>query len=490
MNFKIENNFLDITNYPSIERHLQDMARKGWLISKIILGSLFIYKRIEPEELDFSITPYEVETAFTRKTKEELEEFNSVCKSVGWNYATKSYDLHIYFKEKGSEALDIQTDDEEEFKTLEFIGKKYMKGHYILIPILLFNSWILLGGLSNNIYSMKDGFTQIVAPFLPLAVMLSIVNIVNIKRFLKLNRKNVDTGKSIEYSDSKFYFYRITFFLSFIMIFFLIIFMLYASIVLKNKFILIGLIPTIIGGTIGICYRVFVKPSKIELKYKKIGLVGIFFGAAIISIFIFGGIIISMVNKDNHIDNSIKDGYLILSVNDFDKDALEESGDLMQQASILIPKSYEYYSYGKKYEAIRTEYSKALTEDIAKNLVNRYIKQAANASLGRYGERLEFYFNEGIYDDYLSRVGFKREDFDNLKGKDIKEAVKSAQEIIKQRAIVEDKENLWNLDEVHFLDYNKMEIVLRKGKEVFYLEGKDFSDRKIIKIAKDNLRLN
>ena len=110
--------------------------------------------------------------------------------------------------------------------------------------------------------------------------------------------------------------------------------------------------------------------------------------------------------------------------------------------------------------------------------------------MGRYGRRLEFYFNEGIYDDYLSQVGFKKEDFDNLKGKDIKEAVKSAQDIIKQRAIVEDKENLWNLDEVYFLDYNKMEIVLRKGKEVFYLEGKDFSDPKIIKIAKDKLRLN
>lgn len=490
MNFKIENNFLDITNYPSIERHLEDMANKGWLINKIILGSLFIYKKIEPEELDFSITPYEVETVFTRKTKEELEEFNSVCKSVGWNYATKSYDLHIYFKEKSSEALEIQTDEEEEFRTLEFIGKKYIKGHYILIPILLFNSWILLGGLSGSINFMKDGLTQIVAPFAPLAVILSIVNIFNIKRFLKLNRKNIDIGKSIKYNDSKFYFYRITFFLSFIMIFFLMVFILYASIILKNKFILIALGPGLIGASIGIGYRVFIKPSKIELKYKKLGLVGTFFGAAMISIFIFGAIIINMVNKDNHIDNSIKSGYSILSVSDFDENALEESGDLMQQASILIPKSYEYYSYGKKYEAIRTEYSKALTEDIAKNLFNRYIKQAENASLGRYGERLEFYFNEGIYDDYLSQVGFKKEDFDNLKGKDIKEAVKSAQEIIKQRAIVEDKENLWNLDEVYFLDYDKMEIVIRKGKEVFYLEGKDFSDPKIIKIAKDNLRLN
>ena len=107
MNFKIENNFLDITNYPLVEGHFEEMASRGWLISRIIQGSIFIYKKIDPEELEFSITPYEVETAFTRKSKEELEEFNSVCKSVGWNYAVKSFDIHVYFKEKGSEAINI-----------------------------------------------------------------------------------------------------------------------------------------------------------------------------------------------------------------------------------------------------------------------------------------------------------------------------------------------------------------------------------------------
>ena len=211
MSFKIENNFLDITNYPSIERHLEEMASKGWLIKKIILGNIFIYKRIKPEILDFSITPYEIETAFTKKSKGELEEFNSVCKSVGWNYATKSYDLHIYFKEHESEAMDIQTDDEEEFKTLEFIGKKYIKSCYIQIPFLLFIFWITLGRLFSSVTAMKDGITQITAPLVTVGIVLVIINLINIKRFLKTNKKNMELRKSIEYSNSKFYFNRIFF---------------------------------------------------------------------------------------------------------------------------------------------------------------------------------------------------------------------------------------------------------------------------------------
>lgn len=100
MNFKIEINYLNITNYPAIERHFEKMASRGWLINKIIIGSLFIYKKIEPRELDFSISPYEIETTFTRKSKEEIEDFQTVSQAVGWNYATRSYDFHIYFKEK------------------------------------------------------------------------------------------------------------------------------------------------------------------------------------------------------------------------------------------------------------------------------------------------------------------------------------------------------------------------------------------------------
>lgn len=487
MNFKIENNYLDVTNYPSIERHLANMANKGWLINKIIFGVIFIYKRIEPEKLDFSISPYEIETAFTRKSKEELDEFKSVCESVGWNYATRSFNFHIYFKEEGSEAIDIETDEEEEFSTIEHIAKKQIKGYYFQIPLFLFLSWTTLGLVATNIHSMKDGLAQIAALIVPIGTVLLIYSLFHIKRFLKINRKNIELGKSIEYSDFKYNPYKITFPVAFITIILSVIYILYSAIVFKNKILLIVFLPVLIGGIGGAIYRYFIKPSKKTLNYKKVVFVIIIVVAAIISINIG---ILNIANMVNNTDKPNVDGYKVLSVKDFTDEDFEEGGDLLRNTSILIPESYEYADFAGKPRYLRTEYSKALTEGLAGNLVNRYKNQAKNVFIGRYSREIELYFKEGIYDDYLLKAGLTKGDLDNLKDKDKKEALKVAKEIINEKSITEDKENLWNADEAYFLNYEKTEIVLRNGKEVFYLDGKDFTDIEIIKIAKEKLGLN
>lgn len=487
MNFKIENNFLDITNYPPMEGHFQYMAREGWLIHKIFLGSIFIYKRIEPENLDFSITPYEIETAFTRKSKEELEEFNSVCKSVGWNYATKTFDLHIYFKESGSSATPIQTDEEEEFKTLEFLAEKRIKSYYIQIPFLLFFSWILLGGIANNVYSMKDGFAQIVAPLVPIGIIFTVWVLVHTKRFLKRNRKNIEVGKSIEYSDSKFYIPKLTYPILFIVLLIIIIYFLYVSIVLKNKIMLITLIPALIAIILGTAYRFIVKPSKKSLTYKKIGLI------VTMILVIFISIWVGIINIDNVVEEKGShdiEGYKVLSITDFPDERLEDEGNLSRQNSFLVPESYEYHFVSKESGFVITEYGRALTENLAKDLVGRYKRQSKNALTGRYSREVESYFKEGIFDDYLLSAGLSEEDLIKLKDKDIKVAEKAAREIIHERSIIQDSEDLWNVDEAYFLNYEKTEVVLRSGKEVFFLEGKDFSDSEIIKKVKNKLQLN
>ena len=199
------------------------------------------------------------------------------------------------------------------------------------------------------------------------------------------------------------------------------------------------------------------------------------------------------MNIGNEINGGNKpniDGYKVLSIKDFEEKTMEYEGNLMESSSILIPRSYEYYSYGKKKGSIITEYSKALTEGLAKNLVDRYIRQAKSAALGRYSQEMEFYLEEGIYDEYLLTGGITKEDFHELKKMDKKDANKAFLKLIKERAIREDKENLWNLDEVYFLSYDKMEIVIRKGKEVFYLDGQDFSNVEIMSIVTDKLDLN
>ena len=239
MNFKIENRFLDITNYRLVEKHFEKMASLGWMIDKITMGSLFIYKKIDPEELDFSISPYEVETAFTVKSKEELEEFQSVCESVGWNYAMKASDLHIYFKKAGTEAVDISTDEEDEFNTLERIARKQLISSYILIPFYIYLSWAILGGIFKDIQTLQNGMVQIIAPVIPIFFISAIYQIIRIKKFLKINRKNMELGDSLEYVHSKFYFEKAT---SCIYLLFLILFVsysFYSAFILNSKIILI-----------------------------------------------------------------------------------------------------------------------------------------------------------------------------------------------------------------------------------------------------------
>lgn len=487
MNFKIENNYLNISNYPYIERHFEKMARKGWLISKIIIGNIFIYKKIEPEELDFSISPYEVETTFTRKTKEELEEFQSVCKTVGWNYATKSYDLHIYFKKKGSEAIAIQTDEEEEFKTLEIMGKRYLKGQYIQIPLFILLAWMNISGIFSNIYSMKNGLVQVVSLLIPIGIILGILGAVDLREFLKKNKGNIGMGKSIEYNNSKLYIYKTCYSLFYISTFIFVIYSLYSALVLKNKIIAMAFIPILIGAFVGVLYRIFIKPSKKSLSYKKIAFGMTLLVATILPIGT-GVFNIGMLASEKSTPDI--GGYRVLSVNDFADKDIEDDGDLLRNASILIPESYEYTSFIRGNGYIRTEYSDVLNESLAKSLVNRYKKQAENSLIGSNSEELRYLFEEGVYDSYIYMSGFNEEDFNSLKRKKQKEAVDRALTIIKERSIREDKENLWNADEAYFLDYQRDEIVLRKGKEVFYLEGKDFSDPEIIKISKYKLELN
>lgn len=493
MNFKIESNYLHITNYPNIEKHFEEMAAKGWLINKIISSNIFIYRKIKPEALDFSISPYEVETEYSRKTKSELEEFKSVCESVGWNYATKSFNLHVYYKEKGSEALDIQTDEEEEFRSLETMGKRYSRGLYIQIPLFLFLSWSIMRQLFTGVDGMKDALPQLLSLLMPITILTLVVEAYNTSRFLKTNRNNIELGESIEYSRSKFYLNRLAFIATYILLFVFLLYMIYGIIFLNNKTLLLGIVPISIALIIGLLYRIVIKPSRMSQKSKKKSFVLTLVLSTIIPIILFVFVFINLLNGLNDGAMPNIEGYRVLSVNDFENSRVAEDGELRRQASILVPTSYNYYSHSNQiYASIRTEYSKALTENLAKTLVNRYKKQAEKR-VERERQAIEISFKEDIYYESLfkGKAKMSQEEFDSLKAQDIKYAVTTTIDKIKERAITKDSGNLWNVDEAYFLNYYKTEMVLRYGKEVFYIDAtdKDFSDPEIIKIVKERLGL-
>ena len=486
MNFKIEINVLNIRNYPSIAKHLEDMASRGWLIDRIILGNIFIYKKIEAENLDFSIVPYEVETGFNRKTKKELEEFQTVFEMTGWNYATKLNDLHIYFRDEVSQAIDLETDDEEELNTIEKIGKKQLKWNYITSPIILYLFWTISRDLLRTTDGLKDGIGQIVGFFAITYIIFVINDIIKTKIFLKNNRKNIDMGKDIKFKDSNFYLEKIIFLIHSLLMIAFIINTLYLAIVLKNKIISMALIPVVLSILLGVFYSRFIKISKKGLRYKKT----VFIVFMIAIFFIFISISINNIDKLTlEASNRDIDDYRVLRSNDFSDKALEEKRDLWEDFSIFLPKSYKFASRNEEY-ILSTEYSHALTNTIAKILVGRYIEQEKNWLILLNSQELDYIFEEDEYLQLLDSYGFKEDDFNSLRSLDKKEAKKRAEKLIQERAIAKDKENLWNMDEVYFLSYSKDEIVLRDGEEVFYLEGLDFLDPEIIKKVKEKLNLH
>ena len=485
MNFKIENRFIDITNYRLIEKHFEKMASLGWMIDKIIMGSLFIYKKIAPEELDFSISPYEVETAFTVKSKEELEEFQSVCESVGWNYAMKANDFYVYYKKTGTEVVDISTDEENEFNTLERIAKKQLVISYILIPVYIYLAWAILGGIFKDPQFLQDGMVQIQALVIPV-FLLEIYHIIRIQKFLKLNRNNIELGEPLEYSNAKFYLVKATFLMVIIYLILFLSYSFYAVFVLNSKIILIAFAPLFIGLTIGIFYRTFIKPSKKTIKSKKVFLVHLLILSTIISISVsLLGINALAMDRNSH---DIEE-YKVLSVNDFKEKSHEDEGDLMRNSSFLIPTSYTYRSKLKGDFSVKTEYSNTLTKRVAENLVTRYIKQAEKSVENSISWEIKILIEKDIYDYSLEFNGITEEEFDSFKVKPFKEAEKEALKIAREKAITKDDKDLWDLDEVYFLNFNKTEVVIRKGKEVFYIDGLDFTDPKVIEIIKKRLDL-
>lgn len=455
MNYKIDYNFLEISNTPSIEYYLEKRAREGWLIERIYLGSIFIFKKIEAAELEFSIQPY-------------------VLENDEWNYVTESYDLHIFYKEYKSEALSYELEAKEEFEIIETIGQKRIQGNWLQIILFLIMAWFNLGGIYTSPDFLKDGAAQLILPFILTGLAVSIWEVIHMKRFLKMNRENIDAGKGIEYSDSMFLVPSTTFFFASILFVLVLLHFLFLGISSKSYVPFIFILVILSLFMFGKAYRFWKQMGKTTEEQKKMrwagGTVAVLIGLTFFSVYAD-----SRTSKNPNLEE-----YKVLTADTFEEDQLEQDGSLWHDFSLVIPKSYKYYYISTEDEYVETEYSKTIMKDFAKDLTKRYINQKKIDYSNLYVDAIKLYFEEGTFNEYLTNIGINEGDLIRLKGLPQKEAEKTTYQIIEERSITKANTDLWNVDEAYFLSYMKDEILLRRGKEVFYLSGKDFTDATVI----------
>ena len=149
-----ELNLYSFYDHTGMERHLEKMAAKGWLLDSIGT-TLWRYRRIEPQKLRFSVAYYPDATESDPITPSEGElTFWDYCAKAGWVRAANRAQLHIFYN-TDENAVPIETEAVTQVETLHRAAKKnYLLSQWLLLGMaLLYTGFGILG---NSFQALAD----------------------------------------------------------------------------------------------------------------------------------------------------------------------------------------------------------------------------------------------------------------------------------------------------------------------------------------------
>lgn len=82
-------------DHTGIEKHLEKMAKNGWLLKKINQFS-WVYQRIEPQNLHFSVTYYPAASDYDPEPSEDQQIYHDYSAHNGWTYLCSSAQMQIF----------------------------------------------------------------------------------------------------------------------------------------------------------------------------------------------------------------------------------------------------------------------------------------------------------------------------------------------------------------------------------------------------------
>ncbi|MBD5148505.1 MAG: DUF2812 domain-containing protein, partial [Oscillibacter sp.] len=97
-------------DHTGIQRRLEDMAAKGWLLDK--LGSLWRYRRIDPEEgkrLRFAVTYFPEASAYDPEPRDGQWDYQELCRDAGWTHAATLGQMQVFYTE-AEDPVPLETD--------------------------------------------------------------------------------------------------------------------------------------------------------------------------------------------------------------------------------------------------------------------------------------------------------------------------------------------------------------------------------------------
>jgi len=137
---------LSFYDHTGIEKHLTEMARKGWMIERIS-NYYWTYRKIEPQELHFTVSYYPKASEFDPIPTQGQQTFLDFCAQTGWELVCTWFQMQIFYNE-GENPTPIYTDPALEVASIHKACKaNYLRSYWILLVIGTVGGGLFLSSL-------------------------------------------------------------------------------------------------------------------------------------------------------------------------------------------------------------------------------------------------------------------------------------------------------------------------------------------------------
>ena len=158
-------------DYTGIEKHLEKMAKKGWMLEKIsALG--WVYRKIEPAKLKFTVCYFSKSSEFDSGLTNDEITFHEFCEHTGWKLAASRAQIHVFYNEN-QDSVPIETDAAVKVENMHKAMKKsYLPAYLMLFGIAVLNSAMFISRAFSDPLRILADTTSLFGGFVWLLVFI------------------------------------------------------------------------------------------------------------------------------------------------------------------------------------------------------------------------------------------------------------------------------------------------------------------------------
>lgn len=154
-------------------KYLEKQAAEGWMLIGIVSGFMWEFKRIEPQQLKFSVVYFGKASEYDHEPTEGQQSFREYCEHSGWSFAASNAQTFVFYT-ADENAVPIETDALVEVENIHYV----MKRKYILPYITI----VLLQGF-NLFMHLRELFDEPISSLISNTYISLIVTLVTIVLF-------------------------------------------------------------------------------------------------------------------------------------------------------------------------------------------------------------------------------------------------------------------------------------------------------------------